>query len=117
MTSHYPRFLSLPTWIAVLVMPLLIAPATAQTTPLVSSGGGKMYWIDWGTDKIHRADLDGSNVEDLITTGLRWPSGIALDVGGGKMYWTEDGTNKIQRASLDGSQVEDLVTAGALLHK
>ena len=27
------RFLSLPTWIAVLVMPLLIAPATAQTTP------------------------------------------------------------------------------------
>ena len=27
------RFLSLPTWIAMLVMPLLIAPATAQTTP------------------------------------------------------------------------------------
>ena len=32
MTPHYPRFLSLPTWIAVLVMPLLIAPATAQMT-------------------------------------------------------------------------------------
>ena len=65
MTSHYPRFLSLPTWIAVLVMPLLIAPATAQTTPLVSSGGDtlKMYWVDSGTDKIQRANFDGSNVE------------------------------------------------------
>ena len=33
MTPHYLRFLSLPTWIAMLIMPLLIAPATAQTTP------------------------------------------------------------------------------------
>ena len=33
MTSHYPRLLSLPTWIAVLIMPLLVAPATAQMTP------------------------------------------------------------------------------------
>ena len=31
--APYPRFLSLPTWIAMLVMPLLVAPATAQTTP------------------------------------------------------------------------------------
>ena len=112
MTSHYPRFLSLPTWIAVLVMPLLIAPATAQTTPLVSSGGDtlKMYWTDYGTDKIQRANLDGSNVEDLITTGLTNPRGLALDVGGGKMYWTDLDLNKIQRADLDGSNVEDLIT-------
>ncbi|MCE2438122.1 MAG: hypothetical protein J4F39_01710, partial [Candidatus Latescibacteria bacterium] len=47
-------------------------------------GGGsndstpKMYWADGGTDKIQRADLDGSNVEDLVTTGLDNPSGIAL---------------------------------------
>ena len=112
MTSHYPRFLSLPTWIAVLVMPLLIAPATAQTTPLVSNGGDtlKMYWVDYRAAKIQRADLDGSNVEDLITTGLNSPSGIALDVGGGKMYWTDAITDKIQRADLNGSNVEDLIT-------
>ena len=95
-----------------LVMPLLIAPATAQTTPLVSNGGDtlKMYWVDYRAAKIQRADLDGSNVEDLITTGLNSPSGIALDVGGGKMYWTDAITDKIQRADLNGSNVEDLIT-------
>ena len=43
---------------------------------------GKMYWTDFGTGKIQRANLDGSQVEDLITTGLRNPNGIALDLSG-----------------------------------
>jgi len=30
--------------------------------------GGKMYWADYGLDKIMRADLDGSNVEDVVTS-------------------------------------------------
>ena len=71
-----------------------------------------MYWTDYWTDKIQRANLDGSNVEDLITQGLGSPGGIALDVAGGKMYWTDSGTDKIQRANLDGSNIEDLVTQG-----
>ena len=74
--------------------------------------GGKIYWTDWDTDKIQRANLDGSSVEDLATTGLSRPSGIALDVAGRKIYWTDSGTDKIQRANLDGSSVEDLVTTG-----
>ena len=31
---------------------------------------GKMYWTDSGTRKIQRANLDGSGVEDLVTSGL-----------------------------------------------
>ncbi len=73
---------------------------------------GKMYWPDWGTDKIQRANLDGTEVEDLVTEGLRTSQAIALDLGGGKMYWTDYGTDKIQRANLDGSDVEDLITSG-----
>ena len=73
-----------------------------------------MYWTDWGTDKIQRADLDGSGVEDLVT-GLNQPRGIALDLGDGRMYWPDWGTDKIQRANLDGSGVEDLVTSAGLL--
>ena len=69
----------------------------------------KMYWTDGGTEKIQRANLDGSGVEDLVT-GLSSPRGIALDLGAGKMYWTDSDTGKIQRANLDGSGVEDLVT-------
>lgn len=72
----------------------------------------KMYWTDVGTHKIQRANLDGSNIEDLITTGLIYPQGIALDLTGRKMYWTDGGTDKIQRANLDGSNVEDLIATG-----
>ena len=74
--------------------------------------GGKMYWTDVDTDKIQRANLDGSNVEDLVTTGLGNPDGIALDLSDGKMYWTDWEANKIQRANLNGSNIEDLVTEG-----
>ena len=86
---------------------------TVQQSPVVSTSSHlSIYWTDLDTDKIQRANLDGSNVEDLVTTGLAGPSGIALDVAGGKMYWTDLDTDKIQRANLDGSNVEDLVTTG-----
>ena len=67
-----------------------------------------IYWTDYGTDKIQRVNLDGSNVQDLITSGLASPTGVALDVAGGKMYWVDIGTGKIQRANLDGTNVEDI---------
>ena len=82
--------------------------------PIRDAGAGKMYWTDRGTGKIQRANLDGSGVEDLVTSGFVDPTGLALDLGAGKMYWTDAkvGTEKIQRANLDGSGVEDLVTSG-----
>ena len=93
---------------------------TALTTEIyVNANRGEaqltIFWTDSGTDKIRRANFDGSNVQDLVTQGLTSPEGIALDVAGGKMYWTDysyRGTDKIQRANFDGSNVEDLVTQG-----
>ena len=35
---------------------------------------------------IYRANLDGSGLEPLITTGLDFPWGIALDPDDGRMY-------------------------------
>ena len=78
----------------------------------LDSGTSKIYWLDRSTHRIQRSNLNGSNVEDLVTTGLSAPRDLALDAAAGKMYWTDDGTDKIQRANLDGSQVQDLVTAG-----
>ena len=75
-----------------------------------SANAQRMYWPDAGTGKIQRANLDGSNVEDVVT-GLNAPFGVALDVPGGKIYWpVGTSSGKIQRANLDGSNVEDLVT-------
>ena len=83
---------------------------------MAATAAGKMYWADLGTDKIQRANLNGSGVEDLVTGGLVSPYGLALDVGGGKMYWTDFETNKIQRANLDGSGMEDLVSVGGFTY-
>ena len=95
------------------VQSLSIGQAGGCDTP---DGGGspeatKMYWADGGRSeqKIQRANLDGSQVEDLVT-GLGGIDGLALDASGGKIYWTERSDKKIRRANLDGSQVEDLVT-------
>jgi len=72
----------------------------------------KMYWTDVISDEIGRADLDGSNPEILVDTGLSAPEGVALAPSIGKMYWTDQGTDKVQRANLNGTSVEDIVTAG-----
>ncbi|MDE0316138.1 MAG: hypothetical protein OXM61_14655 [Candidatus Poribacteria bacterium] len=47
-------------------------------------GSAKIYWTE--SDKIRRANLDGSNVEDILTE-LKWPRDIALDLNNRKMYW------------------------------
>ena len=73
------------------------------------SGLVKIYWTDRGTDKIQRSNLDGSQVEDLVT-GLTDPAGLVVDAAGRRLYWTDWGTDKIQRSNLDGSQVEDVAT-------
>jgi len=77
---------------------------------VVDCGDGdtpKIYWTERSLRKIQRANLDGSNVEDLVVE--LEPISIALDVDGSKIYWTDIRTDKIQRSNLDGSNVEDLV--------
>ena len=67
--------------------------------------GGMMYWVDKRTGSIRRANLDGIDVEDLVT-GMEDAKDIALDVVAGKMYWAEQGIGAIRRADLNGTDVE-----------
>lgn len=75
----------------------------------------KMYLA--GEGKIQRADLDGNNIEELVT-GDWFSEGIALDLTAGEMYWTTFDTpfipekkGTLQRANLDGTGAEILLTA------
>ena len=72
----------------------------------------KIYWTDASTDKVQRADTDGTNVEDIVTSGLTETRGITLDISAGKMYWTDALANKIKCANLDGTNVQELITSG-----
>lgn len=84
---------------------------STATVPIVIELPPKIYWVDYGTDVIQRANLNGTDVEDLLATGP-YPYGIAIDPAGSKMYWTDITSNTIQCANLDGSFVEDLITTG-----
>ncbi len=59
--------------------------------------GNKMYWAHSADGMIKRANLDGSNVETLVSK-LTSPWGIDLDVNNGMMYWTD--LTRIQRAAM-----------------
>ena len=69
----------------------------------------KLYWTNVFGGKIARANLDGSNAEDLVTKN-KGVYGLALDIQAGQMYWSNAATGKIQRSNLNGWNVKDIVT-------
>ena len=78
------------------------------SAPIAAATGNKIYWVDFSDGKILRSNLDGSDVE-VVLSGLSSPTGIAVDATGDKLYWTDEGTDKIQCANLDGSNVQELI--------
>ncbi len=97
----------------------IIVPRGITTTPkqlALDVEGNKVYWSDRGdvanevvSPKIMRANLDGSDVETLVSDDLISPVGMVLDTANGKMYFTDRFANNIKRANLDGSDVEIVV--------
>lgn len=82
---------------------LLLVPA--------AQAADKIYYTesDLGNDEIQRANLDGSEVESLLS-GLERTLGIALDLVNEKLYftenkWTAPTVHRITRANLDGSDL------------
>lgn len=69
----------------------------------VDSVNNKVYFKH--ADKIKRMNLDGSNVEDFLTTSV---TQIEVDPTGGHLYWGDN--SRIRRANLDGTNVVDLIT-------
>lgn len=103
----YQRGLNLNT-ISFLVIILIYAFQTV----CYAQGSPKIYWTE--ADKIRRANLDGTNVEDVITD-LVSPYDIALDLRNRKMYWVTRKYENIYRANLDGTDIESILNRDALL--
>ncbi|MGY4175960.1 DNA-binding beta-propeller fold protein YncE [Bradyrhizobium sp. USDA 4518] len=80
----------------------------------------KLYWSDREGMRVMRANLDGSQIENLIQTGdgeddrrdqTRWCVGIAVDPERQQIYWTQKGgdnaeVGRILRAGIDMPQGE-----------
>ncbi|HUX14095.1 MAG TPA: choice-of-anchor D domain-containing protein, partial [Spirochaetia bacterium] len=66
-----------------------------------SSFAPKVYWSEREQGRIMRANLDGSNIEQV--TAATSPVGIAVDQVNNRIYWTEISAGWIKSANLDGS--------------
>ena len=85
---------------------------------VVDAAGGHIYWTNMGNPKandgtIDRADLDGSNVTNIVPSGATWtPKQLQLDAKSRKLYWSDREGMRVMRSNLDGSNIETLVETG-----
>ena len=75
----------------------------------VNAPAQQIVWVEYGNsnqDRVMRANLDGSNVQQLIngsTAGLIQPRNVVLDLTAGHMYVSDVWGNKVARTNLDGT--------------
>src|ERR1700739_2848047 len=95
-----------------------IVPSGGTYTPKqlhFDAASRKLYWGDREGMRVMRCDIDGSNLETLVSTGqgeddrqdkTKWCVGVAVDHVGGHLYWTQKGPSDaglgmILRAGID----------------
>ena len=82
---------------------------------VVDVAAGHIYWTNMGhpsanDGSIERAELDGTNVINIIPPGGTFtPKQLQLDKKNGKLYWSDREGMRVMRANLDGSRIETLV--------
>ncbi len=81
-----------------------LSPSIGYGQPLAEAG--KIYWTNSAIG-IQRANLDGSNLEQLVEPDLRRPAEIAVDLLRGKIYWTDNWN--IYYSDLDGSNLKPFI--------
>lgn len=90
-----------------------------NTTQIVSNAGdvvvdlvidqtnNKIIWTDFNNSRIRRSNLDGTNIEDIVT-GVSTPHGMQIDQTSGYIYWSGD--QQIYRANLNGTGQTTILT-------
>ncbi len=98
------------------------APAALATVLLalsvasLASAADSVYWVNYGANKISRANLYEGGGADLpiAAANVNGPYGLAIDSAGGRIYWLNTAAGgSIGYANLDGSGSALLNTAGA----
>jgi DNA-binding beta-propeller fold protein YncE len=85
---------------------------------VVDVAGGHIYWTNMGNPKandgtIDRADLDGTNITNVVPPGATWtPKQLQFDAKNRKLYWSDREGMRVMRSNLDGSNIETLVETG-----
>jgi len=79
---------------------------------LPASAGAFVYWTNFNSSAIGRADLDGTGVNQDFTNGSS-TGAVSVAVDAAHVYWANAVTNAIGRANLDGSEPRQVFIGGA----
>jgi len=84
---------------------------SGPTAIAIDATEGKIYIADG--NKIFKCDSDGSNLVEIVSSGLTSVRGLIVYDGENpkKIYWT-DSSGKIGKANTDGTEVETIISEG-----
>ena len=69
----------------------------------------EIYWISKGsTYSISKMKLDGTKRQVIVSSGMKAPNSLAIDLVSSRLYWT-DGSN-IQTSDLEGEDISTVYT-------
>ena len=67
-----------------------------------------IYWINGGTDQIQRADIDGTNIIELVGSA-NMTNAVGVAVNDSYVFWSDAAEGKLKRADIaDGANVTDI---------
>ncbi|KAK7507961.1 hypothetical protein BaRGS_00000926, partial [Batillaria attramentaria] len=64
---------------------------------------GHIFFSDTSLKKIFRSTANGTNLTEIVATGIDVVEDIAVDWVGGNLYWTDYGMETIEVVTLDGN--------------
>ena len=70
-----------------------------------------LFIADWSYvfPRIATAKMDGSGFKLVITTGLRWPNGVAVDPVNIRIYWIDAYYDRLESATYNGGDRRVLI--------
>ncbi|XP_014679192.1 PREDICTED: LOW QUALITY PROTEIN: low-density lipoprotein receptor-related protein 1-like, partial [Priapulus caudatus] len=76
---------------------------------------GYMFYTDWEpkTPKLERAELDGSNRRNLVSTNIVSPHAVTLDYGSRHVYWVDQHLSRLERVRYDGTHRSTVLSGEA----
>lgn len=98
--------------IRLLILTFLLLLTLNTCNKLNYSDPGKIYWVERTGNLLRKADLDGNNIQTILSAadGVSSPEGIAIDPKDKKVYIAQSVGDNIIRCNIDGSNAETIIS-------
>ncbi|XP_067140476.1 low-density lipoprotein receptor 1-like isoform X1 [Centruroides vittatus] len=77
---------------------------------------GWMFWTDYGnTAKIERAGMDGSHRQTIVSSDIKWPTDLTLDLVDRRIYWVDAKLHILCSADYSGRKRQVVYSSETIL--